>query len=89
MINAFKKFFAMFYSLFSAGENLAQALEEVSLIAKEGTSNWAEEMRIEQEARLKLLRANATSRAKQALKDEQAESKPRTTRKKTTLKAAA
>ena len=89
MINALKKFFAMFYSLFSAGENLAQALEEVSLIAKEGTSNWAEEMRIEQEARLKLLRANATSRAKQALKDEEAETRSHTTRtKKTTLKAA-
>jgi hypothetical protein len=55
MINAFRQFFAMFYSLFSAGEKLANSLDKAAEYVEESTDSFLEEARIERIARIKQL----------------------------------
>ena len=64
MMNAFRNFFAMFASLFSAGERLANSADKLAEYCEESADFYLEEQRIERKARIDKRKAELKSIAK-------------------------
>lgn len=60
MIKALTQFFAMFSSLFSAGQRLANSADKLAEYAEESTDGFLQQARIERAQRIKQLTAAAS-----------------------------
>lgn len=65
MIQMFKQFFAMFSTLFTAGEKFASTIDNFATIGEEMSGSYLDKTRAERAAQLKLIKAEAKAPIKQ------------------------